>query len=605
MAGQKNWWEDDEIIGEAPQGASNWWDDDEVVVAAPDREMGMILPFSKGAEGDVSFDSDAGLLGAFKRSFMLPGDVMAGKVDPGSEEGIGRAFEFATTFSPAQTRFPASRALAETPTMNPINRAIVGESDDAAKVAARTQDFRDIGVQPTTGMVSGSARAAAKEQALATTRHGRVIQDRIDDVFAKQSDEFGRIVDGIVTRNSPGAKTNTRQELGDMLREQAQAAKDAAFTRSEALYDDVGRLTGDRVADGSATRDYLRTLSEAKKAMGKSESLNKGAQIDDAIRQANAIVADVEKGMTFTKMKEARTAIGALANSRDLDPALKSYLDGLRKALTTDMEQTARVAGDDALQAFRKANNQYRRTVDTETGFGKNSIADKLVTQKTPEQVFEFAMGKSREGGSRLAAVRRQIEKAPDGKATWDNLTGSVVERMGLKNTDDIASYDPGTFLKNWKQMSPEAKNALFRGTDRAQYRQDLDRLARVADDFGKYQKLKNHSNTQTHKTLLEEANPLDKSTMLGAVLAGPKGAAVALGGKAVNAATKSYQARLLANPETVNWIAGIPKAPVEKGGLRQHWQKLRNISNNTSDAALRTAIHEYMRAAGYEAQNQ
>lgn len=592
-----------------PTGGMPWerdWSQESVAEEQPEqREMGMLLPISKGADG-VSFDSDAGILGALKRSFMLPGDVMAGKVDPTGEEGIARASEFSTVFSPMQTRFPASRAVPDAmPKMNPVNRAIIGETDDAARVAARAQDFKDIGVQPTTGMVSGSARAAAKEQALATTRSGRVIQSRIDDAFAKQGDEFGRVVDDLVTRNNPGAKTNTRQELGEMLREQAQAAKDAAFARSESLYDDVGRLTGERAAEGGATKDYLRTLNESKKAMGKSESLNRGAQLDDAIRQANAIVADVEKGMTFTKMKEARTAIGALANGRDIDPALKTYLEGLRKALTADMEQTARNAGEGALQAFRKANNQFRRTVDTETGFGKGSTASKLLDKTTPEEVYDFVMGKSKEGGSRLAAVRRQIEKTPEGKATWDNLTGSVVERMGLKNVDNVETYDPGTFLRNWKQMAPEAKDALFRGTDRAQYRQDLDRLARVADDFGKYQKFKNHSNTQTHKTALEEANPFDKTSMLAGIFAGPKGLALAAGGKAVNAATKTYQSRLLTNPETVNWLAGIPKAQVAKGGLRQHWRKLSDISNRTADAGLRTAIHEYMRASGYDAQNQ
>jgi hypothetical protein len=61
---------------------------------------GQVLPFSKDAQGHAHFDSNAGILGSLKRSFMLPGDVMAGKVDPLSQEGIGRSLEFATTFSP-------------------------------------------------------------------------------------------------------------------------------------------------------------------------------------------------------------------------------------------------------------------------------------------------------------------------------------------------------------------------------------------------------------------------------------------------------------------------------------------------------------------------
>lgn len=64
-------------------------------------QQGMILPISKDASGNVSFDSDAGLLGTLKRTFMLPGEVMKGEVDPMSPEGLERAMEFATTVTPA------------------------------------------------------------------------------------------------------------------------------------------------------------------------------------------------------------------------------------------------------------------------------------------------------------------------------------------------------------------------------------------------------------------------------------------------------------------------------------------------------------------------
>lgn len=62
---------------------------------------GSLLPFSRDQGGNVSFDSDAGVIGSLKRAFMLPGDVIAGKVDPTSQEGIGRSLEFAGAFSPA------------------------------------------------------------------------------------------------------------------------------------------------------------------------------------------------------------------------------------------------------------------------------------------------------------------------------------------------------------------------------------------------------------------------------------------------------------------------------------------------------------------------
>ena len=52
---------------------------------------GSVLPFSRYTDGSVRFDSDAGVLGSLKRGMTLPGDVALGKVDPLSQEAIGRA----------------------------------------------------------------------------------------------------------------------------------------------------------------------------------------------------------------------------------------------------------------------------------------------------------------------------------------------------------------------------------------------------------------------------------------------------------------------------------------------------------------------------------
>lgn len=69
--------------------------------------QGTILPFSRDEKGNVSFDSDAGLLGTVKRAFTLPGDVYTGKEPVTGPDGsvtpeiIGRSLEFASTFSPS------------------------------------------------------------------------------------------------------------------------------------------------------------------------------------------------------------------------------------------------------------------------------------------------------------------------------------------------------------------------------------------------------------------------------------------------------------------------------------------------------------------------
>lgn len=78
---------------------------------------GQILPFSVDAAGGRHFDSDAGILGAIKRSFMLPGDVYTGKEQVMGANGevrpemLGRSLEFASTFSPTTPGLRAGEGL--------------------------------------------------------------------------------------------------------------------------------------------------------------------------------------------------------------------------------------------------------------------------------------------------------------------------------------------------------------------------------------------------------------------------------------------------------------------------------------------------------------
>ena len=68
---------------------------------------GAVLPFSSDPQGNVSFDSDAGILGPIKRAIMAPGEAMQGKFDPMSREGIGRALEMASVISPVSAAMQA------------------------------------------------------------------------------------------------------------------------------------------------------------------------------------------------------------------------------------------------------------------------------------------------------------------------------------------------------------------------------------------------------------------------------------------------------------------------------------------------------------------
>jgi hypothetical protein len=468
---------------------------------------------------------------------------------------------------------------------------VVGPADDAAAAAQRAADMRGIGVEPTAGMVNGSAETAVKEQALAAQRAGKPIQDRISQAFDAMDGEAGRIVGDITPQ------TMSRQEIGQALKDQASAYKSASKARGDYLYDEAGSLTGDAPAAGTNTRQFLEGLQTERRGMTKSAALNDGKALDEVIRQTQAITEDIGSGINFNQLKEARTRIGRIANDPAVEQVTRDRAQGLYNAMAADMGATAEAVGGDALQAWKKANNRFRRTREADSVFNTKSSIDPILKAQTPEQAADWVLGQANKGGTRLNAVRRQIERTEGGPELWNTLTGSTVERMGI---DASGNFSPTQMLRGWSKVSGEAKDAMFRGSGRAQYRQDLDRLARIADNMKGYRRLDNHSNTNKAAGALAALNPFDKSTIIGSVLAGPQGFAVAQGAKAAGYGYKKWQVKMLTDPRTVNWLAEVPRAEMQRGGLQKHVERLAAMAAAGGDNAASVAINEYLREIGY-----
>ncbi|NSZ64610.1 hypothetical protein G6L16_021455 [Agrobacterium tumefaciens] len=520
--------------------------------------------------------------------------------------GSEQAVDAAKTFALGAAGEGAGRAVGAgwNAGKNTYKKMLVGEVDDVAKAQARLADLNAIGADnPLPGMVNGNSRTSKFEHALSSLRNGDVIQKRIDDAHQAMDGEFDRIVSGTGT-------ARTQAELGELLKEQAKAAKQAGYQRSNQLYDRVGeKVTSPAVIDN--TSSFLQKLTADREAMGSFDKRAIGSQTDSVIDDATAILEDAQNGMTFDQLQKARTIIGQRAKDTD-DKVLSNHLNGLYGALTADMEKTALASGEDAAQAWRKANNQYRRHMDPEKGFGKGGVADKIIQAPDTDKIWQFATETTNKGGNRIAQIRRTVEKSEGGKDAWADVVSSSIEQLG-KSTDveGVEQFNSTMFLNKWSKMSPEAKDAIFKGTKNQQYRQDLDRLARVSNNMKQYARGANHSNSQTHKQMLDNINPLDKNNVLTSALGMAAGvepmSALAIGaakGAAKAGANKLFTSSRMAlfkNPETVAWLADIPKAEMQKGGMQGHMKKLVEIRKRTSDQAVATAIADYFRDLGYE----
>lgn len=98
-----------------------------------------ILPLSEDEQGNLRFDSNAGVVGGLKRAFTLPGEVYKGEVDPTSPEGIGRVAEMATVVAPVNpaVRGTALAGPARVPNPPAPSRDALYAASDAAYDRAR------------------------------------------------------------------------------------------------------------------------------------------------------------------------------------------------------------------------------------------------------------------------------------------------------------------------------------------------------------------------------------------------------------------------------------------------------------------------------------
>lgn len=483
--------------------------------------------------------------------------------------------------------------------------AVPLEGDALTEGRRIAQDFQDAGVTPTAGMVAPRSALPTTEQLLMTEggKAGRVLQRRVDDAYNAVEDGVGNIA----ARMSPGGQPlRGKGEIGAALKAQADEVQAGWNARNSGLHDEAARLAGAQPAIGTATQTVLNTLMNQRAAMGASATRNRGAFVDDVIERAEDVMMDVTAGADYNVLKTARSDLGAVLGDQNLDRRARPYVARLYDALTEDLEATAAAAGEEALRAHRKANNFTRRGMNEASPTNVRKGLSPVTDAKTDEAVLGLLQKGVKDGGSKLAALRRQFV-TQNGQEAWEEFGSSIVARLGYSTENAAEEFSTTTFLKNWSQMSDDAKNVLFRGTSRAGYRADLDRFARITDDLKSFKKSDNHSNTAKW-TAKAKALTLIGGTggvaTIGAVAGGTgvaamAGAAAVYGGvKATNATFKRAIGDMITDPATVNWLTRLPRS-VQMGpsATRDAMARLRTIGTETTRPALRQAIALYLQS--------
>jgi hypothetical protein len=397
----------------------------------------------------------------------------------GDENGGGKlAGELATM---AQFAVPELAGVSSTTRLAASTAKTVSKAAAPTEAQASARAASDLGVQPSLGMTgkTGAMLAAGMEK---VPFSGGVIARDATRAVAEIEGVTQRIVSGLGRAMSPDG-------AGDALQSGLKVAVERFKERASTLFDKV---------DARVPKDVRFPITATQKAVAASKEAfaqNPKLAAKLGLNEWDAIMAEAAKnGIPWDALKRFRTSVGeALGSPRgSLADEDVGRLKALYGALTEDMTEAAKSAGNGAYGAWQSANNFYRN--------GAQRIErslDGTITAKSPERAWEAFSGLlQRDRSSADIARVREIKTALGDQ--WGDVAASIVDRLGRARpgqqnaTGD--AFSVGTFLTEWNKLAPDAKNLLLQGEARA----EMDKLLTVIEAAKKANLERNFSNTGT-----------------------------------------------------------------------------------------------------------
>lgn len=183
-----------------------------------------------------------------------------------------------------------------------------------------------------------------------------------------------------------------------------------------------------------------------------------------------------EGAVNYQDLKELRTMIGAqLSTPSIVADAPRAQLKQLYGAISDDMRRTLQdVGGDEAIDAWKIADSQWKAGMER-----IDKILEPIQRRKTPEEVYKAAMAGTREGATKIRALKETLDPEQ-----WDIVRRTVARQLGETTpgaqtleqaTARSETFNPERFLTNVARIRPEARQVLFEGA------RDLNDLVQMA----------------------------------------------------------------------------------------------------------------------------
>ena len=221
------------------------------------------------------------------------------------------------------------------------------------------------------------------------------------------------------------------------------------------------------------------------------------------------------EGLSVSGARELRSQI--LGELRKATPGTAEHnrLKNMSGALGDDIEAMLRAqGGEEVISQLGQANRIHRELSDRARRLAKlTGVREDSAPATIFNRIAGMAKSKTREDIAGLEEVRHVLGDE------MDQITSALVARMGR---DNKGNFSPNNFLRDYEEITPRAKSALFTSA----HRQALDDIEIYSKKFVESQQYRNTSGTTRTAALLAPVAVLSSldfgtlSTMAGYVLA-------------------------------------------------------------------------------------
>lgn len=520
----------------------------------------------------------------------------------------------------------------------------VARGSDPSLIGQTLETFQNAGVQPSVGQATGNRFLQAAETMLGSVPGSA---GRIDKFAQGQASQFGNRIDEIASALAPGGQVVDPEAAGLAIQRGITGPggfKELSRAESNALYRELDdMMPGDARVDVSNARTALADLNSMIEGApsvsrffqnARLEGIERGLVSDtqgiDAIltqpgmreqvdayrgflqRQADAVAernaqrnllglkneepvpsaADIDANVQSTlgnmvddrlpyeALKKLRTLVGKeIDNSSLVSDVPRGKWRDLYGALSRDMESAVQATGNPkAVQTFEAANKHHADYIQ------RLERIETVMNRNGGEDIYNAATRGLKEGATMLREVMRSLP-VEDQKMVSSAFIRRMGRAVGSQQDADGSLFSMNTYLTNYANLSPQAKQVLFKNYG-PEFAENMETIAKATSKIREgSQVFANPSGTARQGALIGQVAGTLSSAGAAAATGNTGVAMLALLGSAGTAISANVLSRVFTHPKAVAWLARTTKAPA--GDIVAQVNTLRRIGRNNDEPEL------------------